>query len=133
MTKLRSITLWLLALGLGGNGLFMLLAPEAWYHTLPTVPATGPFNAHFVRDIGAAYLVAGGALAWLALGRAGGSAAALTGGAFLGLHALVHLWDAAAGRASLAHLAQDFALVILVPALVLWLAWPRSPAHRYGE
>lgn len=24
----------------------------------------GPFNAHFVRDIGAAYLVAGAALAW---------------------------------------------------------------------
>jgi uncharacterized protein YjeT (DUF2065 family) len=126
----RSITLWLLAPVLAGDGLFMLLAPEAWYHMLPTVPATGAFNAHFVRDIGAAYLVVGGALAWLALGRAGGHAAALTGGAFLGLHAAVHLWDATAGRASLAHLAQDVPLVIVVPALVVWLAWPRSPAHR---
>lgn len=130
MTRLRLPMLWLLALGLAGNGLFMLLAPEAWYHTLPTVSATGAFNAHFVRDIGAAYLVAGSALAWLALGRAGGHAAALTGGAFLGLHALVHLWDAAAGRASLAHLTQDFALVVLVPALILWLAWPAAPAVR---
>ncbi|WP_043765180.1 hypothetical protein [Algiphilus aromaticivorans] len=130
MTRMRLITLWMLALGLAGNGLFMLLGPESWYHTLPTVRATGPFNAHFVRDIGAAYLVAGGALIWLALGRAGGRPAALAGGAFLALHALVHLWDAAAGRASLAHLAQDFALVILVPALVLALAWPRSPTQR---
>ena len=34
------------------NGVLMLLAPEAWYHAVPTVPGTGPFNPHFVRDIG---------------------------------------------------------------------------------
>lgn len=123
--KLRLPTLCLIALGLAANGLYMLLAPESWYHAVPTVPHTGPFNPHFVRDIGAAYLVCGGALAWLALGRAGGSAAALTGGAFLLLHALVHLWDTVAGRATLEHLAQDFVTVLLVPVLILWLAWPR--------
>lgn len=130
MTKLKLLTLWLLALGLAANGLAMLLAPESWYHALPTVAHTGPFNPHFVRDIGAAYLVCGGALSWLALGRAGGSAAALTGGAFLLLHALVHLWDALAGRATLEHLARDFVSVLLVPVLVLWLAWPRSTAAQ---
>lgn len=125
---LRKSLLWFLAVGLGANGLFMLFMPEAWYQAIPTVPATGPFNPHFVRDVGCAYLVSGGALAWLALGRAGGSAAALTAGLFLLLHALVHVWDAAAGRATLAHLAQDFLTVIVVPLLIIWLAWPRRAA-----
>jgi hypothetical protein len=123
--KTRTLTLWILALTLGGNGLFMLLLPETWYHTLPTVASTGPFNPHFVRDIGCAYIVCAGAIAWLALNRAGGRAAAFTAGIFLLMHALVHLWDAAAGRASLEHLAQDFVGVLLVPALVLWIARPR--------
>ena len=30
MTRMRLITLWMLALGLAGNGLFMLLGPESW-------------------------------------------------------------------------------------------------------
>jgi len=127
MTRLRCAMLWLLGLGLTGNALFMLMTPELWYHTLPTVPATGAFNPHFVRDIGAAYAVAGGALLWLALGRAGGRAAAVTGGAFLTLHGLVHVWDAVAGRAPLGHLAQDFVPVIAVPLLIAWLVWPQRP------
>ncbi|MFZ3006326.1 MAG: hypothetical protein WA047_09125, partial [Phenylobacterium sp.] len=46
-----------LAVILGGNGLFMLGAPLTWYDAVPGVPSTGAFNTHFVRDIGAAYLV----------------------------------------------------------------------------
>jgi hypothetical protein len=115
----------LLALGLAANGLAMLGWPLTWYHAIPTVPSTGPFNPHFVRDVGCAYLVCGAALGWFALGGSGGRAAAFTGGVFLALHAGVHLWDTVAGRASLQHLAQDFAGVILVPLLVLALAWPR--------
>ena len=46
--------LWILGVTGLANGLWMLLAPESWYHGLPAaVPDTGPFNAHFVRDIGA--------------------------------------------------------------------------------
>src|SRR5262249_52922948 len=44
-------------LALAANGTFMLVAPSAWYGLVPGVAATGPLNAHFVRDIGAAYLV----------------------------------------------------------------------------
>jgi hypothetical protein len=43
-----------LGLVLGANALFQLIAPLAWYDSVPGVIATGPFNAHFVRDIGAA-------------------------------------------------------------------------------
>ena len=34
------------------NGLAMLVAGPFWYGTVPGVTATGPFNPHFVQDIG---------------------------------------------------------------------------------
>ena len=46
----------LMALLLAANGVAMLFASLAWYDAVPGVPATGPFNPHFVRDIGAIYL-----------------------------------------------------------------------------
>lgn len=41
----------------------MLVAPEHWYNTVPGVKITGPANIHFIRDIGAAFLTSGMALA----------------------------------------------------------------------
>jgi len=59
-----------LAIGFGlllaANGFLMLFDPAQWYAMVPGVPETGAFNPHFVRDIGAAYVVAGVAIAWLA-------------------------------------------------------------------
>ncbi|MBK6702872.1 MAG: hypothetical protein IPG56_03225 [Caulobacteraceae bacterium] len=51
-------------LGIGGaaNGGFMLAAPPLWYDSVPGLAHTGPFNPHFVSDIGVAYVVAGLAL-----------------------------------------------------------------------
>jgi hypothetical protein len=60
---MRAIVAWIVGLGLVANGLTMLAVPDAWYGLVPGVPQTGPFNPHFVRDIGAAYLVAGASLA----------------------------------------------------------------------
>jgi hypothetical protein len=113
----------MLGAALAANGIFMLADPAAWYGAVPGVPMTGPFNAHFVRDIGCAYLAAGGALAGFAIdARARG--AALAGAAFLALHAAVHLLDWAGGRESLAHLVKDLPAVFAPPALAFWLAWP---------
>ena len=42
-----------------GNGLFMLVVPSAWYHFVPGVTHTGPFNQHFIRDIGIIQLFLG--------------------------------------------------------------------------
>jgi hypothetical protein len=123
---MRKAILLLLVAVLAINGLAMLGWPETWYHTLPTVPHTGPFNAHFVRDIGCAYLTCAGAMLFFALDPERGRPAALAAVAFLTLHALVHLWDAAAGRSNIEHLADDFAGVFLVPMLALWLSWPRA-------
>ena len=53
---MRALLRWALPVLLAANGLFMLLAPHAWYPAVPGVTETGPYNPHFVRDIGAAYL-----------------------------------------------------------------------------
>ena len=95
---MRDLVAWMLGLGLAANGLVMLGFPVDWYATVPGVAEGGPFNAHFIRDIGVAYLVSGAALVWLAVNR-GARPAAQAGAAFLALHALVHVWDAAADAA----------------------------------
>lgn len=107
------------------NGLFMLLAPEPWYHTIPTVPGTGPYNPHFVRDIGCAFIAAGAGLLWLWRNPRAWPAA-LIGCVFLGLHALIHVWDLLAGREEPAHFAIDSVLVVIPAAWALWLCWPRE-------
>jgi hypothetical protein len=113
---MRKILALILGAGLAAKGLFMLGDPAAWYAAVPGVPMTGPLNPHFVRDIGCAYCVA--------------RAAALAGGAFLALHALVHLWDWASGREMLDHLIADLPAVFAPPALALWLAWPNSIVRK---
>jgi uncharacterized protein YjeT (DUF2065 family) len=120
---MRAIVAWIVGLGLVANGLTMLAVPDAWYGLVPGVPQTGPFNPHFVRDIGAAYLVAGASLVWFALDRAT-RPAALAGAAFLAIHALVHLWDAAAGREHVHQLLIDLPTIFVPPALAIWIAWP---------
>lgn len=126
---------WALDLALIANGAVMLALPAWWYGIVPGVADTGPFNPHFIRDIGAAYVVAGGGLVWFLLDQAA-RPAALLGCAFLSLHALIHLWDWAAGRESLLHLARDVPTVIVPGLLIFPLARRRtstSRENRYAE
>ncbi len=110
-------------LGVGGsvNGVFMLTAPALWYDSVPGLPHTGPFNPHFVADIGAAYLVASLALiarAW----RPRYWPAAVAGAAFMVAHALIHVADIAVARTG--NVSVDVFLVI-VPAMgAAWAALP---------
>jgi hypothetical protein len=120
---MRVLLAWFLGLGLGVNGLAMLAVPDAWYAAVPGVSDTGPFNAHFVRDIGAAYLVAGTAFVALALS-AKARPAALAAAAFLVLHALVHAWDLTAGREHAHALLAELPTIYLLALLAIWLTWP---------
>mgnify|MGYP000004581093 CR=1 FL=1 len=87
----------ILALGLAGNGLTMLLSPGYWYEHVPGVSLTGPLNTHFVRDIGCAYIAASAALAWALLeARLAWPMTALAA-LFLVLHAAVHLYELSVG------------------------------------
>jgi uncharacterized protein YjeT (DUF2065 family) len=127
---IRRIVAWIVGLSFIANGLTMLAVPDAWYVLVPGVPQTGPLNPHFVRDIGTAYLIAGATLVWFAIDRAAWPAA-VAGAAFLAIHALIHLWDAAAGREHAHQLLVDLPTVFLPPVLAIWIAWPprfsRSP------
>lgn len=127
-----AITLGILA---GANGVFMLLAPDPWYAAVPGVTATGPFNQHFIRDIGLIFLLmSAGLLAGAAQPRLRVSLWTATA-IWLSGHALFHVWEVAAGICAPSALLQDFAAVHLPPlltwGLVLW-ALPAAPAVRRG-
>lgn len=103
------------------NGIFQLVSPEAWYWAVPGVPERGPYNQHFVRDIGIVYSLCGvglivGALypvhrfpLWLAVA-----------GWLLG-HAVFHLWEVWVGICGQASLLEDFPGVTLPALLVVGL------------
>lgn len=106
------------------NGLFMLVAPEGWYFAVPGVTTTGPFNQHFVRDIGLIFLLLGGAFLFgavrpeLRVPLWGAAALWLSG------HALFHFWEVAVGICGPSAIARDFMAVtlpaILAVALTAW-------------
>jgi hypothetical protein len=118
-----------LALLLGGNGVVMLFDGLWWYGVVPGVTATGPYNPHFVRDIGAAYLVAGLGAAWFAWKPREGWPALVAAAAFLSLHAAIHVFDAACGTKPLADVIRDFGGVYLPTLLALAIA-ARKPPER---
>lgn len=126
-----SLLTWVLGIGLVLNGIMMLAVPDAWCAAVPGVTQTGRFNPHFVRDIGAAYLVAGASLTWFAA-RPQARPAAQAGAAFLAVHGLIHLWDAAAGREGVHQLFLDLPSVFLPPALAIFIAW-RPDRFHHGE
>jgi uncharacterized protein YjeT (DUF2065 family) len=123
----------ILAIGLGlllaANGFLMLFDPAQWYAMVPGVPETGPFNPHFVRDIGAAFVVTGVAIAWLARD-ARAVPAALAGALFLTLHALIHVANAITGRLHADHILSDLVTVFAPPAIALWLVLSSTPISR---
>lgn len=123
----RHFALLLLGLIALANGSVMLFAPQAWYLSVPGVPHTGPLNMHFVRDIGCAYLVSGMSFIWL--WRVGQRAwpAAVNGCAFLALHAVVHLGEAAMGMTDLPHFLIDIPGVFLLPLAAICLLGKQHP------
>ena len=109
------------------NALWMLAGPLHWYHGLPAgVPDTGPFNPHFVRDIGGAFLAVGVALVWAAFQPAWRTPLLAIAAIFLGGHALVHVYDTLRGALGDTHWWLDLPGVYL-PAAVIGYA---AIAHR---
>ncbi|WP_240699950.1 hypothetical protein [Sphingomonas gei] len=107
----------ILGLGALANGGFMLVSPTGWYFAVPGVTTTGPFNQHFIRDIGIIFLFLGAAFL---IGAARPefrvvlwSAASL----WLCCHALFHFWEVAVGICGSPALLRDFPAVTL-PALI---------------
>jgi hypothetical protein len=103
------------------NGLAMLIAGQRWYESVPGVTETGPFNPHFVQDIGVAFLAAGLALAARAW-RPRYWPAAVAGAGFLAAHALIHLVLIMGGHSH--HVASDLLAIVLPSAIALYSAFP---------
>lgn len=118
-----------LAAMLAVNALAMLFASFWWYGAVPGVTATGAYNPHFVRDIGAAYLVTAGGLAWFAWRPVQGWPALAAAAAFLLLHAGIHVFDASCSANPLADVIRDLPGVYLPALLAAWLAVARKPGR----
>lgn len=113
------------------NGVFMLIAPATWYFAVPGVTSTGPFNQHFVRDIGLIFVLLGGAFL---TGAARPNARIVLWGAatlWLSGHALFHFWEVAVGICGPAAIPRDFPAVTL-PAILgaVLTAWAVRDARN---
>ncbi len=120
-TKTRRGILLLVGLLSVLNGVTMLVDPVGWYERVPGVAATGPFNHHFVLDIGLAFIASGAGLLAAAI-RWALWPAGLAGSVFLALHALLHLWGMAMGRSQT--VLFDLALIVVPAVLAVAACWP---------
>ncbi len=112
----------LLALGNLLNGAWMLADPAHWYVTLPAgIPDFGPLNEHFVRDLGALFVLMGGALGWSVFYPEWRLAAVAGVTGFQILHAVVHVIDTLRGLVGPEHWAIDFPAIYLPIVLLVWL------------
>ena len=122
MTKRRDGWFWVLvlfALTSAANAAWMLVDPQRWYHDLPAgVPDTGPYNEHFVRDIGCAFATMAVALFWAAFTPRWRPPLVAIAALFLVAHAGLHVFDTARGFLDAHHWMLDLPGVYL-PALIL--------------
>jgi hypothetical protein len=128
-----------LALGVGSiaNGLFMLVAPSPWYFAIPGVTTTGPFNQHFIRDIGFIFLFIGAGFLIGAVREQQRVVLWAASTTWLAGHALFHFWEVAVGICAPAAIPRDFAGVtlpaILGASITCWAFFAARTASRPSE
>ncbi|WP_135211816.1 hypothetical protein [Vitreimonas flagellata] len=108
------------------NALVIWADGQRWYDTVPGVAFTGPYNPHFVQDIGAAFFAAGLGLV-ARVWRVRYWPAAVAGAGFLAIHAAIHvgmLIGAMLGICTARTWGFDIAAVIIPAALSLYVAFP---------
>jgi hypothetical protein len=110
------------------NGIWMILAPEAWYAAVPGVPLEGPFNHHFIGDIGFAFLASGAGMMAGVRNDARAATFALAGATWPTLHALFHIkeWLTDGLPSDMQIVVSTGFGVIAVSLLGFALAWMRA-------
>lgn len=116
------IILWLAGLAYIINALVMWFAPHFWYESVPGITMMGPFNLHFIRDIGLVYLVGGAGLIY-GIRNPGIAVFAAIWPAF---HAVYHIFIFFGRGAPIDIISTTNLLLIQIPAWAsLWAAWSR--------
>ena len=72
------------------TGPIAFFAPKTFYETIPGLEMMGPFNLHFIRDVGLAFTASGAAMIWGGWHR--NRAVAIAGASWLTLHGLFHIY-----------------------------------------
>lgn len=127
-TPLKPLVLWLFAILNGANGLWMFFSPETWFFTVPGVIETGSFNQHLVRDVGVAFFTSAVAIGWAAQAPRYAFILMCVASIFIGGHAVLHVWDIAAGRCGDP---GDDIFGVIVPSMLMLAAtwWVRPQTH----
>lgn len=115
------LSLLLALAGLGNlvNGIWMLVSPLGWYAEMPgAIPDFGPYNEHFIRDLGCMFVTWGAALGWAAARPSARVVILALLTAWFGTHALVHVYDTARGFVGPEHWIVDLPLCY-APAVVM--------------
>ncbi|HEY7160005.1 MAG TPA: DUF4345 family protein [Acidobacteriota bacterium] len=101
------------------NGIWMLAAPESWYKDLPAaVPDTGPYNGHFIRDLGLVFALIAAGFFWCAARLHQSKPVLLVITFFFVGHAILHVIDLLQHRLPHSHWQLDTPAVFL-PAILL--------------
>lgn len=104
------------------TGLYISLLPLVFYENAPGVADTGPYNMHFLRDVGFAFTLSSVALAYGLRQRL--KPVLVFGAAWLIVHGLFHLTLWVIHGLSMDAAALIDLLLVVVPALLLaGLVW----------
>ncbi len=117
------------------NAAVMLFGTEFWYWSTPGVPDTGPYNRHFVRDIGLTFALIGACFAGGLYYQSLRVPLLAVGSGWLVLHALLHLVEVATGCLSPASLIVDTPAIFVpavLSALVTFNLYSEQKGGRYG-
>ncbi|GLX79088.1 hypothetical protein tinsulaeT_24280 [Thalassotalea insulae] len=126
-SRLVMLVALLLAISSLMNATLMIIDPETWYWMVPGVPDRGPFNQHFLRDIGFIYLLIGIAFLYGAFYPNNRFTIWLVPTIWLVTHATFHLWEIAVGICGPEFFLQDFPGVTLPAVLATWLVYVSKP------
>lgn len=113
------VVLWAFAVYYLLTGLYIAIAPLDFYLSAPGVEATGPYNMHFIRDVGFAFTVCALALGYGLYRR--DKAVLVFGALWLFVHGLFHLALWLLHGMHLDGPALIDAVLVSVPAIVLFV------------
>ncbi|WP_438727850.1 hypothetical protein ACR9YC_11705 [Parasphingorhabdus sp. DH2-15] len=121
----------LIALGFAHllTGPVAFFAPHFFYDTVPGLSMMGPFNLHFIRDVGIAFAASGGAVVYGAVRH--NRPVAIAGSVWPFLHALFHIQIEVARGLPMDVIMGFNVLAVIGPGLtVMALSWRLSEVHQ---